>query len=548
MDIASFFTPQTSSVAQNQNTPQTGGLVSGGLPQGLNFFDLILARLGENKPGENKDTTVMPEQNNEGNILQSNTPLLGELPGKNPDLNLAKILAENPDIKEQVQDFIKSAGLGSGADLAQILELNQHAFDNVLKPLTDGIITSEEIANGSPRILQAFLVNSSNTQEDGEAVALQLSQLKQKINGIIENSNDENAGVITTNLTPEEIQIIQALPEGGEIPAELKEKVIFAFITIAPETGQTAKDISDAVSDDPTIQNVLAILLPPAPKQNSASSGESGIGLLASRLNNLNVGGTPPAAAGDEALFDIKEFEGSLKNLEGKLKDGKGAEQSGFEKALQQSGKNGGDAGFNNSALPNGLIPIGGGLVTPFELSQGFLEEYGLNTASTSPSTLGTLGSLVTQANSATHAHPAVQMVAVNIQKMANSGEGKMLALQLDPPELGRVEVRMSFGKDKSIKAVMTAEKPETFMMLQRDVQTLERMLQDMGLDADGGLSFELAEHGFEFDQNNQRGGGHDEGGTGAGKDGAEPDDIIETTMTWHIDPDNGHTRYDILA
>jgi hypothetical protein len=100
--------------------------------------------------------------------------------------------------------------------------------------------------------------------------------------------------------------------------------------------------------------------------------------------------------------------------------------------------------------------------------------------------------------------------------------------------------------KDKTVKAIVTAEKPETHMMLQRDAQVLERALQEAGLDADGGLSFELAEHGFDFDQHNQRGGGHDEGGTGSGLNDGEEVEIIESTMTWHVDPETGHTRYDL--
>ena len=106
----------------------------------------------------------------------------------------------------------------------------------------------------------------------------------------------------------------------------------------------------------------------------------------------------------------------------------------------------------------------------------------------------------------------------------------------------------MTFGKDKTVKAIVTAEKPEKYMMLQRDAHTLERALQTAGLDADGGLSFELAEHGFDFDHQNQRGGGHDNGGTGSSDYADEELEIIESTMTWHVDPETGHMRYDIWA
>jgi hypothetical protein len=91
-------------------------------------------------------------------------------------------------------------------------------------------------------------------------------------------------------------------------------------------------------------------------------------------------------------------------------------------------------------------------------------------------------------------------------------------------------------------------EKPETHTMMQRDAQMLERVMQDMGLDTEGGINFELAEQGFDFDQDNQRGGGHDKGGTGAGGENGEELDLIETTMTWQVDAESGHMRYNIWA
>ena len=77
----------------------------------------------------------------------------------------------------------------------------------------------------------------------------------------------------------------------------------------------------------------------------------------------------------------------------------------------------------------------------------------------------------------------------------------------------------------------------------------MERAIQDLGLNIDGnGLSFELSQDGQDFGQDgrhdgarNQTSGGHD--------DGAEEQvEIIDSTMTWQVDPDTGHIRYDILA
>ena len=155
--------------------------------------------------------------------------------------------------------------------------------------------------------------------------------------------------------------------------------------------------------------------------------------------------------------------------------------------------------------------------------------------------------SLVNQAAHASTPHPATQMIAATITKAAASGENRNITVKLEPPELGRVEIRMEFGKEKSIKTHIIVEKQETYLMLQRDAHILDRTLQDSGLDTDGGVSFELSQDGsaFDDDRNNQRGasGGGD---TETGTENAE--EIIEATMDWYVDPDTGLTRYDIMA
>ena len=156
--------------------------------------------------------------------------------------------------------------------------------------------------------------------------------------------------------------------------------------------------------------------------------------------------------------------------------------------------------------------------------------------------------SLVAHAQSAASPHPATQMVAATLTRAAAEGETKTMTLKLDPPELGRIEIRMDFGKEKGMKAHIVTEKPETHLMLQRDAHVLERALQNAGLDtSEGGLSFTLSQDGNLFSD------GHDGGNRGAGGgdasagENADGEEIIETTMTWSVDAD-GMTHYDILA
>jgi hypothetical protein len=97
----------------------------------------------------------------------------------------------------------------------------------------------------------------------------------------------------------------------------------------------------------------------------------------------------------------------------------------------------------------------------------------------------------------------------------------------------------------------MMIEKPETFLMLQRDAQMLEKALQDAGLDVGSDtLSFELAQDSnlFDHDQKDQNGNSGAGGGKGGENAESEDLDIIETTMDWYVDPQTGLTRYNLLV
>jgi len=75
----------------------------------------------------------------------------------------------------------------------------------------------------------------------------------------------------------------------------------------------------------------------------------------------------------------------------------------------------------------------------------------------------------------------------------ARSMEGaKRFDIRLDPPELGRIEVRLEVAEGGRSHAQLSADRPQTLELLQRDARMLERALRDAGLDLGGGLSFSL--------------------------------------------------------
>jgi flagellar hook-length control protein FliK len=88
---------------------------------------------------------------------------------------------------------------------------------------------------------------------------------------------------------------------------------------------------------------------------------------------------------------------------------------------------------------------------------------------------------------------PMTDQIAVQIRKAVDEGVDK-IRIQLRPAELGRVEIKLDIGADGRVAASVSAERPETMELLQRDARGLQQALQDAGLRADSGsLSFNLS-------------------------------------------------------
>lgn len=84
------------------------------------------------------------------------------------------------------------------------------------------------------------------------------------------------------------------------------------------------------------------------------------------------------------------------------------------------------------------------------------------------------------------------EQIAVNLHRMAKSGTSQY-EMQLHPAELGRVDIKLEINKDGLVHATVTADNQQAFDMLQKDQRSLERALQQAGLQTDeNSLSFSL--------------------------------------------------------
>jgi flagellar hook-length control protein FliK len=108
---------------------------------------------------------------------------------------------------------------------------------------------------------------------------------------------------------------------------------------------------------------------------------------------------------------------------------------------------------------------------------------------------------------------PAAQVTPALVSLAQAPGGGSRLTLRLDPAELGHVQIRIDRPQDGPTRIEITADRPETVALLQRDQPQLQRALDQAGVPPDGrSLTFHVA--------NQQTGGGQSGFGTGAGASG----------------------------
>jgi flagellar hook-length control protein FliK len=108
--------------------------------------------------------------------------------------------------------------------------------------------------------------------------------------------------------------------------------------------------------------------------------------------------------------------------------------------------------------------------------------------AAPQPTTL----SLHTAAAPSADSLPNLNSFAVDIAAKSHDGL-KQFDIRMDPPELGRVDVRLSIDDSGKVQAHLTADQPQTLALLQKDSSVLRGALRDAGLNmAQNGLNFSL--------------------------------------------------------
>lgn len=522
--------PQTGVAAKGQ----TGNGVFSNIA-GMNFIDLIFARISEGKDLKNdtagQSLIATP-------IAPVVTPVTIPLTVETDEVSMTDILGQMIDLNTDNTTTVapEFAGLLPEGDASAELGLEPGPGLDKLRSYLDSLL------NGLPAEQRPQIVQVTSTE------------FKQMLASLQADLNAGKPSLVATGLTPQDMTTLLTQVETAEKNGTLDMMTMVKIIP--PDT---------ATTDKPALflPRALVAIQEQAQTGEDAPISDGDADALATALNKLVIGGTAPEHSAKKAVVDtlslipggvsaedggemsLREFE-----LSGKIEvkstpvDGKNI-PSGVEKAAEKIKSMIGAGLSTIMNMAPGSVETSGNWQDVFPEGMDSLS-VGLNGKPMAGST-ATMTSLVTAAPQATYPHPATQAVAANITKAAAAGEDKAFTIKLDPPELGRVEVKMMIDKHNAVKAHLVIEKPETYMMLQRDAQILERSLQGIGLDAgNGGLSFELAQDNM-FQNDGDRGGeGYQAGRKTAGADSAEA--VIETTMSWQVDPRTGLQHYNVLV
>ncbi len=127
----------------------------------------------------------------------------------------------------------------------------------------------------------------------------------------------------------------------------------------------------------------------------------------------------------------------------------------------------------------------------------------GVTSASGTTGSIGTMVALKNEQTTASSQSNIVEQVKIQLQKMAKSGDDQM-TIHLSPDEMGKIEIKLTFGDDKTVQGTVIADNKVTLEALQKDQSSLQQALQDAGLRADQGcLQFSLRGDGSgSFAQN----------------------------------------------
>jgi flagellar hook-length control protein FliK len=260
--------------------------------------------------------------------------------------------------------------------------------------------------------------------------------------------------------------------------------------TLTPDAKSFAAAGQDTKIAAPALDAKVTVPAPPAKLATPAQATKPSA-----------AGKHPPSANSNDPIANVDSADAT----DGQTWNGSSAAQPRADSDAIIQAQNGGSAATHVDALAATPASDAGG--SPAAQS-------GWNAAKAATDGLPNFGIVANQAAStattpgtATAATVPIAGLAVAIASRAQAGSSQF-DIRLDPPELGRIDVRLGVDRDGQVTSHVTVDRADTLQLLQSQQPQLEHALQQAGLKtADNGLQFTLRDQSFAG-QNGGSGGG----------------------------------------
>ena len=270
----------------------------------------------------------------------------------------------------------------------------------------------------------------------------------------------------TISIVPTSVQTANVTPDDGKQPEQPPQQLAV---------------VADA------IPNKIKLPDGDLPKTISGKKAEDSKGKQGDGVDQVE---TDQPSTETDGAFQILTKDDAPQRAEGKSQSKSG--DGDKEHALQARS----DAiASNHSPGASGSTPAGTDLAGTTKVSADTTTQLPIS-STTTHSTANAAGSAAPslQQTPQTEAVP-LSGVAIEIAGKAIAGKNRF-EIRLDPPELGRIEVRLDVGRDGSISSHVIADRKDTLDLLQRDGASLQRAFEDAGLKtSDQSLQFSLRDH-----------------------------------------------------
>lgn len=496
---------------------------------------------------EQRDTQPEKKTNSSSADLSFMAALLSSIVNNNQNFSASSAVPSDSDVDGSGEPAVKFGGtfnmdpsmlvLPEGIDagtLAALLEKSNGEFSaELLAALTPGL-TAPGLT--TPPIAEAILPEGKSTMPtpapDTRLIASGLTPADmQKLMDHLKSL----AASMTQNQQPVQVpppvMTVALVPEKAELtPAQIPFVApVYAAKPEKPAATAPAVPVAPGTIDP---ADVIAGIHPNDMGEGEFDPVEFRLALKPSRYNNASIYQNPapaavtPANAAPVSVNANEVIKGVMKNAGEQAPD-----------VVMSSAVNG-ESGMAGAMLVSDLDCVLG--------ATSLVPTPAMSTGMTNP---------VLQNVSAVQTHPATQAVAAIIankaQQTSGSSGAQTLAIQLDPPELGRLQLKMKYERGEPLKVHVVLEKADTMAMFQRDAHALENALNQAGVKTDSSsLSFSMAQDQNAFQQAmNDQGGENRQGGASGGQAASAPEaEPIETRMPVFTDPKTGLTHYNILA